>query len=47
MQAAIECAAPVAALLAAELGRDEEWQRQQVEEFKHIAEGYNILNYTL
>jgi glycerol-3-phosphate dehydrogenase len=46
-QAAIECAAPVAALLAAELGRDEEWQRRQVDEFERIAEGYNILNYTL
>ncbi|GGB14092.1 glycerol-3-phosphate dehydrogenase/oxidase [Puia dinghuensis] len=39
-QAAIECAGPVAALLAAELGRDQEWQRQQVEEFGKIAGGY-------
>jgi glycerol-3-phosphate dehydrogenase len=39
-QAAIECAEPVARLLAAELGRDREWQVQQVEEFKKIAEGY-------
>lgn len=39
-QAAIECAEPVAALLAAELGRDEEWQRRQVEEFKALAKGY-------
>jgi len=39
-QAAIDCAAPVAALLAAELGRDEEWQRRQVAEFVEIARGY-------
>jgi glycerol-3-phosphate dehydrogenase len=39
-QAAIECAEPVAELLAAELGRDREWQVRQVEEFKKIAGGY-------
>lgn len=39
-QAAIECAEPVAELLAAELGRDREWQLQQVAAFKKIAEGY-------
>jgi glycerol-3-phosphate dehydrogenase len=39
-QAAIECAEPVAELLAAELGRDEEWQRRQVAEFKALAAGY-------
>ena len=32
--------APVARLMAAELGRDEAWQRQQVAEFAAIAEGY-------
>ena len=40
--AAIECAEPVARLLAAELGRDVEWQRQQVDEFKKLAAGYLI-----
>ncbi|HEY4335471.1 MAG TPA: glycerol-3-phosphate dehydrogenase/oxidase, partial [Puia sp.] len=39
-KAAIECAATVAELLAAELGRDREWQKQQVEEFKELAAGY-------
>jgi len=39
-RAAIECAEPVAELLAAELGRDREWQLQQVADFKRIAEGY-------
>ena len=41
-RAAIECAEPVAAMLAAELGRDREWQMQQVAAFKQIAEGYLI-----
>ena len=39
-QAAIDCAEPVAALLAAELGKDEEWQREQVADFRRIAAGY-------
>jgi len=39
-RAAIDCAEPVAALLAVELGRDEEWQRQQVADFKRVAAGY-------
>lgn len=39
-QAAIDCAAPVAELLAAELGRDKEWQRQQVADFNQLAAGY-------
>jgi glycerol-3-phosphate dehydrogenase len=30
----------VAALLAAELGRDEAWQRRQVEEYRELARGY-------
>ena len=41
-QAAIECAAPVARLLAAELGRDLEWQQRQVEEFTKLAAGYLV-----
>jgi glycerol-3-phosphate dehydrogenase len=39
-QAAIACAEPVAAILAAELGRDEQWQREQVADFKRVAAGY-------
>ena len=39
-KAAIECAPLVAALLAGELRKDEEWQRRQVEEFRKLAEGY-------
>ncbi len=39
-QAAIESAPAVAELLARELGRDEEWQRRQVEEFGKLAQGY-------
>jgi len=39
-RAAIACAEPVAALLAAELKRDEQWQREQVADFKRIAAGY-------
>ncbi|HEY4108410.1 glycerol-3-phosphate dehydrogenase/oxidase [Puia sp.] len=39
-RAAIECAEPVAAMLAGELGQDAGWQRQQVEEFRQLAAGY-------
>jgi glycerol-3-phosphate dehydrogenase len=39
-RAAIECAGPVAALLAAELGRSEAWQEEQVAEFRRVAAGY-------
>jgi glycerol-3-phosphate dehydrogenase len=39
-KAAIESAPVVAELLAKELGRDEVWQRQQVEEFGKLAQGY-------
>lgn len=39
-RAAIEAAPVVAALLAAELGRDEGWRRAQVDEFTEIANGY-------
>jgi glycerol-3-phosphate dehydrogenase len=38
--AAIESAPMVAELLARELGRDEAWQRKQVEEFGKLAENY-------
>jgi glycerol-3-phosphate dehydrogenase len=41
-RAAIDCAEPVARMLAGELGRDGEWQRQQVEEFKGLAAGYLV-----
>jgi glycerol-3-phosphate dehydrogenase len=39
-KAAIEMAEPVAKLMAAELGRDEQWIREQVEEFRQLATGY-------
>ncbi|MBK1828042.1 glycerol-3-phosphate dehydrogenase/oxidase [Haloferula rosea] len=38
----MEMAPRVAELLAAELGRDESWQRDQVQAFKEIAEGYVV-----
>lgn len=41
-QAAIECAGVVAGLLAAELGRDRQWQEQQVAAFKELAKNYKI-----
>ncbi|HVI49528.1 MAG TPA: glycerol-3-phosphate dehydrogenase/oxidase [Chitinophaga sp.] len=39
-QAAIDMAPQVAALMAAELGRDEQWQREQVTAFNKIAANY-------
>ncbi len=39
-RASVEVAAPVAALLAAELGRDEDWRRDQVAAFEEIARRY-------
>jgi glycerol-3-phosphate dehydrogenase len=39
-QAAIECAPIVAALLASELGRDNDWQQQQTLSFGELAKGY-------
>jgi glycerol-3-phosphate dehydrogenase len=39
-RAAMEMAEPVAALMARELGRDLEWQRSQVEQFKARAAAY-------
>jgi len=39
-RAAIECAPLVAALLASELGRNNDWQRQQTLSFTELAKGY-------
>lgn len=39
---AIKVAPRVAELMAKELGRDEAWQHEQVEEFERIAEGYVV-----
>ena len=39
-RAAIDAAPAVAALLARELGRDDKWQRDQVEQFARLASGY-------
>lgn len=39
-RAAIEAAPTVARLLAGELGRDEAWQREQVDTFGELAKGY-------
>ena len=41
-QAGIEMAPKVAALMAEELGRDEAWQREQVEAYEALAQGYLI-----
>jgi glycerol-3-phosphate dehydrogenase len=41
-QAAIDVAPRVAELLARELGRDESWERAQVDEFRALAEGYLV-----
>jgi glycerol-3-phosphate dehydrogenase len=41
-QAAIDCAAPVAGMLAAELGKDIDWQERQVAEFRRLAMGYLV-----
>jgi len=41
--AAIAMAAPVASLLAAELGRDETWVEAQVKEFCELAEQYQVV----
>ncbi len=39
-RASIEAAPQVAALLAAELRRDKDWEEQQVAEFRKLAAGY-------
>ena len=41
-QAAIDVAPEVAALMAEELGRDENWQQEQVDAFENVARGYLI-----
>jgi len=46
-RAAIEMAPTVAAILADELGRDDAWQRDQVEEFTTLAKGYFLEDCTL
>ncbi len=43
-RASAEIAPAVAALLAAELGRDEAWQRRQVAEYRELARGYWLEN---
>ena len=40
--AAVAMAPEVAALLAAELGRDAAWQNDQVKQFNAIAQGYMV-----
>jgi len=39
-RAAMEAAPAVAALMAAELGRDQRWQQDQVNSFRAIASNY-------
>jgi glycerol-3-phosphate dehydrogenase len=41
-QAAIDCAEPVASILAEQLGRGRDWQEQQVAAFKKLAEAYLV-----
>jgi glycerol-3-phosphate dehydrogenase len=41
--AAMEAAPAVAALMAAELGRDAVWEEAQVEEFRELAQGYLLV----
>ena len=41
-RAAVEMAPRVASLMAAELNKDDSWQRMQVESFANIARGYTI-----
>ncbi|NWK57555.1 glycerol-3-phosphate dehydrogenase/oxidase [Verrucomicrobiaceae bacterium N1E253] len=41
-KASIEMAPKVAALMAEELGRDEAWQQQQIEEYTEMAQGYLV-----
>ena len=41
-RASVEMAPRVASLLAAELGRDEAWEREQVEAYAALAEGYLV-----
>lgn len=41
-KAAIEMSVRVAKLMATELGRDEDWEREQVEDFTRLAAGYLV-----
>jgi glycerol-3-phosphate dehydrogenase len=41
-QAAIAMAPAVARLMAGELGRDERWQKEEVEQFRELAQTYNV-----
>ena len=41
-RAAIEMAPAVAKILATELGRDDNWQRSQIEQFTELAKGYYL-----
>jgi len=41
-RAAVDMAPAVARILAGELGRDENWQKQQVEQFTELARGYYL-----
>ena len=40
--ASAEAAPRVAALLAEELGHDGAWQQAQVQEYQHLAKGYQL-----
>ena len=44
-RASMEMAEPVAKLLAAELGRDEEWIQRQIKEYRELARGYLLTDY--
>ncbi len=44
-RAAIDSAAKVASVMAKELGKDEQWQKEQVEAFLNIAKHYLLVDY--
>ena len=44
-RAAIDSAAKVASVMAKELGKDEQWQKEQVEAFLSIAKHYLLVDY--
>lgn len=46
VEAALEIAPRVASLMAQELGRDEIWIREQIIQFKEVAQSYSILGIT-
>jgi glycerol-3-phosphate dehydrogenase len=41
-KAAIQMAPRVARILAAELGRDQRWQENQIQQFEEVARGYLV-----